>query len=408
MKKNRKFQSVVNKAAIASIRESLRTKKIAGVKIYRKEDELPDDKFFISIPTADIPEVKVDGDEVMVGPFDSANSAAMAAGTDDVCIVNAQGQPETPSVDADGDGEEGEDPEHAAAVLGGGDNMYGEELDISQVEPNAEYDVDQDGNLIKASGAGGDTDVREHKVIVGAKHGAAMESVNKILSGFAIKADVKNGMLESVICGVSGFRTIKSLAKIKDVTVKFVESTSHKFRMKGSDVIALRNEHMENLRKKVLRDINEAEQKLDITTDAGSAGQSTSSGAGNTDQRGVSGNTNATPADGTRTNEPTSAPADRRPTDNDKSERSPTAEDPDGGDLVLASNGGKLRESTGLEEAIKDPLAWFSIGTFVQVNEMSSGKQVASGVISKVTREHIEIGSSKYPYKDYRILKLAG
>lgn len=82
-------------AASRRILKQLESKK--SVRLYTEDDTLPDDKYFVSIPTADVPELKVDGDVVLVGPFDSPDAAQSAAGGD-ATVVNDEG---TPVVDAE-------------------------------------------------------------------------------------------------------------------------------------------------------------------------------------------------------------------------------------------------------------------------------------------------------------------
>lgn len=64
----------------------------SNVRIYVEGDELPDEKYFIQIPTGDLPpEIKVDGDVVNIGPFDTADAAQAAGG--DLPVVNDEGSP---------------------------------------------------------------------------------------------------------------------------------------------------------------------------------------------------------------------------------------------------------------------------------------------------------------------------
>lgn len=71
-----------------------RLESFKGVKIYRKEDDLDPEKFYISVD-ASAPTIKVgDNGTVLVGPFDSPEDAQTAAGTDDVTVVQGDASAE--------------------------------------------------------------------------------------------------------------------------------------------------------------------------------------------------------------------------------------------------------------------------------------------------------------------------
>lgn len=78
-----------------------KVKKLVGVvleskgklRIFKKEDELPDDKYYVKVPADQASEFQlkvVDGD-IHVGPFDSADDATAVAG--EMPVVNDEGTP---------------------------------------------------------------------------------------------------------------------------------------------------------------------------------------------------------------------------------------------------------------------------------------------------------------------------
>lgn len=112
------MSNLAKKAAFRRVLKKLES--MPKLQLYTKEDDLPDDKYFVQIPTDDAPELKIDGDDVFVGPFDTAGDAKAAA-DGQATVVNDEG---TPVVDADpaaGDAGPPMDP-----AMGDDDNINGD------------------------------------------------------------------------------------------------------------------------------------------------------------------------------------------------------------------------------------------------------------------------------------------
>lgn len=81
--------------------ESMKSR--AGIRLYSEDDDaLEMDQFYVSIPVTAMPELKIDGSNILVGPFDSPDSAEDAAG-EGATVVCGDGTPCDSSYDAAGD-----------------------------------------------------------------------------------------------------------------------------------------------------------------------------------------------------------------------------------------------------------------------------------------------------------------